>query len=426
MNRNYAFLTIFILTLAVFSFGQRPGGGPPGGGGRPGMGGQPRGDGPPRGDMQRGGPGQNRVWFEDFDTNKNGSLDAAEFQVAVDTVFANMDRNGNGSLDGDEMRTPRPEGGQPRPDGMGGRGERPQGPPPQARNNNKKMLPPFFFEGRVQPGEPLTKARFEEITRGGFAELDKNHDGALTREEARPPKREGGPGRPGGGPQGPPPPPNAKFIGAELRFGDKVVKEKPFSADIVIEDNRRLYDGSTVTKQVKGAVYRDIAGRTRREQPLDNIGGFNVVGDNAKPQMLVYINDFDAKTQYFLDLGNKIARREQIRDDRGPRPDKEGPPEAKTESLGTKTIEGVTVDGTRTTFEIPAGQLGNEKPIQVVSEKWFSPELQVVVMSRHLDPVAGEHIFKLVNIKRSEPSAELFSIPAGFRIEDKRAPRREE
>ncbi|MBP9110997.1 MAG: hypothetical protein KBF83_15695, partial [Pyrinomonadaceae bacterium] len=80
-------------------------------------------------------------------------------------------------------------------------------------------------------------------------------------------------------------------------------------------------------------------------------------------------------------------------------------------------IEGVTAEGTRETIEIPAGHLGNDKPMQVVHEKWFSKELQILVMSRHLDPVAGEHIFRLVNIKRAEPDPQVFAVPAGFRIE---------
>jgi hypothetical protein len=86
-------------------------------------------------------------------------------------------------------------------------------------------------------------------------------------------------------------------------------------------------------------------------------------------------------------------------------------------------LEGVRVEGTRVTFEIPVGQIGNDKPIAVVTEKWFAPELQVVVYSRHLDPLAGEHIFRLVNIKRSEPSADLFTVPNGFRIESQPRPR---
>ena len=61
-----------------------------------------------------------------------------------------------------------------------------------------------------------------------------------------------------------------------------------------------------------------------------------------------------------------------------------------------------------------------------ISEKWFSPELQILVMSRHLDPIAGEHVFKLVNIRRIDPSVDLFTIPVGFRIENQpnRAPER--
>jgi hypothetical protein len=62
--------------------------------------------------------------------------------------------------------------------------------------------------------------------------------------------------------------------------------------------------------------------------------------------------------------------------------------------------------------------MGNDKPLQVVTENWFSPELQMIVMSRHLDPLSGEHIFRLTNIKRAEPAADLFSVPAGYKVEN--------
>jgi hypothetical protein len=207
------------------------------------------------------------------------------------------------------------------------------------------------------------------------------------------------------------------FIGAELRFGDKLVTGQPFSADTVIEDTHRLFDGSTVTKKNAGAIYRDGAGRTRREQPLDMVGNFAVANGQNRPQMLVFINDFSSKTQYFIDLNNKVARKSRIGQGGPPPGERTSPPDAKTESLGTKTIEGVSAEGTRITFEIPVGQIGNDKPIQVVSENWFSPELQIMVMSRHTDPMAGEHVFRLTNIKRAEPAADLFTVPSGFRVE---------
>ena len=67
-------------------------------------------------------------------------------------------------------------------------------------------------------------------------------------------------------------------------------------------------------------------------------------------------------------------------------------------------MEGVAVEGTRTTVTIAAGQIGNELPINIVSERWFSPELKLLVMSRQSDPRFGETTYRLTNIARSEPS----------------------
>ena len=93
------------------------------------------------------------------------------------------------------------------------------------------------------------------------------------------------------------------------------------------------------------------------------------------------------------------------------------------ESLGTQFMEGVAVEGTRTTLTIPAGQIGNELPINVVSERWFSPDLKVLVMSRQSDPRFGETTYRLTNITRAEPSPQLFEIPADFTIVDPAAQR---
>jgi hypothetical protein len=95
----------------------------------------------------------------------------------------------------------------------------------------------------------------------------------------------------------------------------------------------------------------------------------------------------------------------------------------KTESLGRQNIEGVDADGTRTTITIPAGQIGNDRPIEMVDERWYSPELQVVVMTRHTDPRIGETVYKLTNISRSEPPGSLFEVPADFKITEPRAQR---
>ena len=423
--RTKIFITFVISLVAATSafaqHGQRPPG-PPGMGGPPHDGQMRPGDGP-----QNGRPHKDD-WMKRLDTNHDGKLDATELQTAIDASFAAWDKNGNGVIDAGEM--PRP----PRPPQPNGQASRPQGPPmgqgmlpgappmaqgdgpqvpPQMGQHDDKMLPPFFFADRNPERTAVSRADFERIVHSVFTEMDKNGDGVISGDEARPPKSAGDPQKP---PEAmPPPPPNGRFIAAELRFGDKMVKGQPFSAETLIEDTRRLYDGTTVTKQNKGAFYRDGAGRTRREQPLEMVGGVSIAGIDGKPQMLVFMNDFATHTQYFLDPNNKVARKHGIG---GNPPGEPGtPPYAKSESLGTKTIEGVQTEGTRITFEIPPGQLGNDKPIQVVTENWFSPELQMIVLSRHLDPVAGEHVFKLVNIKRAEPSADLFTVPSGYRVE---------
>ncbi len=381
------FAIILSILLAASAFSQRP---------RP--------EGPPPGKPD---------WTRGIDTDHNGMIEAAEFQAALDRTFADLDNNTDGVIGRNEIPDHHPP-------------MRPEGPPPIARGERRgppdgkfDKLPPFFFIEKFRDVESMSKSEFERTAKEKFSAMDANDDGVLSREESRPPRDRGASIEERVGP-----PPNAMFIAAEMRFGDKLVKGQPFSADTVIEDTRRLFDGTTVTKTIKGAFYRDTAGRTRREQPLETVGGFNIVNEKNKPQTLVFINDFAAKTQYFFDLNNSVARKIGLGQD-GPQRDESKAPGAKSDSLGTKTIDGISVEGTRITFELPVGHIGNEKPIQVVTENWYSPELQVMVMSRHLDPLSGEHIFRLVNIKRSEPAADLFTVPASFRIENKpdRGPR---
>ena len=94
------------------------------------------------------------------------------------------------------------------------------------------------------------------------------------------------------------------------------------------------------------------------------------------------------------------------------------------EQLGTQFMEGVTVEGVRTTVTIPAGQIGNEQPIHIVSERWTSPDLKVLVMSRQSDPRFGETTYRLTNLSRVDPAPELFEIPADFTVIDAEKGRR--
>jgi hypothetical protein len=78
----------------------------------------------------------------------------------------------------------------------------------------------------------------------------------------------------------------------------------------------------------------------------------------------------------------------------------------------------VSAQGTRYTRIIPAGQIGNEKPITIVSEHWYSNDLQMTVMSKRSDPQFGETTYTLTNIQRGEPAASLFAVPAGYTVQE--------
>jgi len=97
--------------------------------------------------------------------------------------------------------------------------------------------------------------------------------------------------------------------------------------------------------------------------------------------------------------------------------------ETKTDTLGVQNIEGVEAEGTRTTTTIPAGAIGNERPIEIVYEKWYSKDLQMIVMSKHDDARIGEQTYRLTNIRRDEPSPSLFAPPADYKVLEGAQPR---
>jgi hypothetical protein len=209
-----------------------------------------------------------------------------------------------------------------------------------------------------------------------------------------------------------------------MRFGDRVVKGSPYSAQFSTENTQVLADGTRITRKSDGVVYRNTEGRTRREQTLDALGPIPIEG---APKHLIFINDPVAGAHYVLDVQDHSAHKLPFRDlpptQNGPPNEFEGSPEpVKTESLGKRVIEGVEAEGTRSTITIPVGRIGNDRPLEVVSERWYSPELQLVVLSKHNDPFSGENVYRLTGISRNEPPLTLFEVPADYRVTEERPP----
>lgn len=217
-----------------------------------------------------------------------------------------------------------------------------------------------------------------------------------------------------------------KFMAEEFSMDHKVVTGAPYSASSVTETVQTLADGNHIRHSMKASVARDSQGRTRREQSLR--GPASLGGDLQLPT-LVFIQDPVTQTGYVLEADTKIARSTpfggkmisppagsyQLKVQAG---GAMKAPDVKKESLGSQTINGVRSEGNRLTRTIAAGEMGNEKAIEVVTETWYSAELQAVVRSKTSDPRTGETTFELQTIDRSEPLASLFTVPGDYTVQE--------
>lgn len=225
----------------------------------------------------------------------------------------------------------------------------------------------------------------------------------------------------------------------------QTVTGAPYSAISTTERVQTLADGNRIIQTTSGTIARDSQGRIHREESLPGLKTSD--GDAAQ---IVMIDDPVAQVHWTLDAQNKVAMKM-------PLPNIKGAPIAianstsptnksffyvasggnlgpftsvakssagsndsnsSTTDLGTQTIEGVSAQGTRVTRTIPAGQVGNEQPMVITTETWYSPDLKVLVMSKSSDPRMGDTTYTLTNIQRSEPSPTLFQVPADYTVKE--------
>lgn len=267
---------------------------------------------------------------------------------------------------------------------------------------------------------------------------------------------------------------NAKVV-AELFATQSLGQQKnsPMSADEVNDSVQTLADGNRIVRSTTGKFYRNSEGRIRREGSggVGGLFGTNFsfgqgvsISDPAIGQK--FLLDSQLKTARIIELGQKqkelaiaggllttaaptapekakelaeklnielknelkLATPLNIQPLQGFSTTIGGSGQAfafsnsvgtkydtRTEELGTRDFEGVSAEGTRRTTIIPAGAIGNERPIEIVYERWFSKELGMVVYSKNIDPRFGEQTYKLTNIVRSEPDPSLFAVPPQYK-----------
>jgi hypothetical protein len=253
------------------------------------------------------------------------------------------------------------------------------------------------------------------------------------------------------------------------------VKGAPYSGEEVSESTQVLGDGTRIHNQRSTQVYRDSEGRMRRETPdeisiWDPVQGVSYTLDPKtqtarKAQVKIsQVLTGDGKAYHISVMqGDRLAMTDSEAFAAGKKAGAEAAQTAaaeaaaakdrklaemhaetstfsfstnadptasgvlvrkletrkgQTESLGKQFVEGVESEGTKTTSTIEAGSIGNDRPIQITSERWYSPELQVTMMTKHSDPRSGEETFRLMNVRRGEPGAYLFQLPSGYQVQE--------
>lgn len=251
------------------------------------------------------------------------------------------------------------------------------------------------------------------------------------------------------------------FVAGEVGGTRDIVKNAPYSAEAVSETVQVLADGNRIVREARTLLARDAQGRTRQEKrgprgtriylfdpvadksyvlnperktavalprvpappvppvppvpPLPGTSGSRI--EVAPGQVIVRrSNDGDGKDVHVQVV--RIARGEDV---------PLAPPsllslpllpkgKGETKALGTRDFGGVTAEGTMTTHTIPAGTIGNEKPIVASSERWFAPDLHIVVYAQSSDPRSGITTYKLANLRREDPPADWFKVPADYKV----------
>jgi hypothetical protein len=230
----------------------------------------------------------------------------------------------------------------------------------------------------------------------------------------------------------------------------KVIKGAPYSAEVTTESIQTLSDGNRIVQRSTARVYRDSAGRIRREE--DRPSGYPSVSITDPVAGTSFSLDSENRTAFQIPNMAAVRVNEAMRVALSRTVDKlaerlpggaggkavaaaagrgqiVGPhiafapfearfinEQTQVEALAARDVEGVRAEGVRRTTTIPAGEIGNDLPIHVVSEEWFSPELQVLVSTERSDPRLGTSTYRVTNINRTEPASYLFEIPADYTV----------
>jgi hypothetical protein len=208
-------------------------------------------------------------------------------------------------------------------------------------------------------------------------------------------------------------------------FGAQVVRGKPFSATEERHSLQTLGDATRIENMQTNRLFRDADGRTRVEEMngaitiYDPATGSRVELDPStktahKGNGFRYTTATTTGVAGTITFGGSAGRSALLFTNNAAT--MQGVMSETTENLGTQAVNGVNAVGVRTTMVIPKGQIGNNKDIKVMTERWSSNDLQMLVKSVNSDPRFGETTYQLTKVTQSAPDPALFQIPADYTV----------
>jgi hypothetical protein len=209
-------------------------------------------------------------------------------------------------------------------------------------------------------------------------------------------------------------------------FGNRVVRGKPFSATEERRSLQVLGDGTRIENTETNRLYRDGEGRTRVEEMNGTVTIYDPVANLRVElnQATKTARKNKSTTLLFANSGNEVVTYSWGSLMATPQNERANPATMKgvmaetTENLGSQSVNGVTAQGIRTTMTIPKGQIGNNRDIKVMTERWTSTDLQMLVKSINSDPRFGDTTYQLTKVVQSAPDPALFQIPADYTVSE--------
>jgi len=206
----------------------------------------------------------------------------------------------------------------------------------------------------------------------------------------------------------------------EWVYGERIpaVRGLPFSAKVELETVSQLQDGTQITHKTYNLDARDSAGRTHNEMR-------NWITAEGEEPKLTRIELYDPATRTRTDLFplTKLARQWVIGGAAQATPVAgTAKPETTREEIGTDSLEGLPVKGTRVTQTYATGALGNDRPLTIVTEYWYAAELRLNLLTKRTDPRYGVQTVRVTELQRQEPEASLFAIGEGYKVVQEAGP----